>query len=226
MQEPTSTGKRVRTMGWEYGVYNYLNQRRYSIRTSVANDIREAAASMPASQFLAYLDARTPRINDTIKNELRAIVGRGGGRQTRARRFDISPIPRLRTRRRSLTPSQLQMVRYQGTPPRRTRPAEDAAPRRGVYVRRAVFEAALDDAIEGMEAYTEDDREELRESFLRVADELYNEGRFEMQFGKNKENYEENLKKVAKEIDLVELGKKAVRGAAMDKVLRKALRLV
>jgi glutathionyl-hydroquinone reductase len=118
------------------------------------------------------------------------------------------------------------MVRYQGTPPDRTRPAEDAAPRRGVYVRRAVFEAALDDAIEGMEAYTEDDREELRESFLRVADELYNEGRFEMQFGKNKENYEENLKKVAKEIDLVELGKKAVRGAAMDKVLRKALRLV
>jgi U3 small nucleolar RNA-associated protein 14 len=149
----------------------------------------------------------------------------GGGKKTRARRFNISPIPSFNTRRRSLSQQALEVVPYMlYTPDRPTRPNMDAAPRRGNFFRNAVFEEAVDEVVDAnTEAYTERDREELKQSFLRVADELEKEGRFEMKFGRNKENYESNLKKVVKKVDLVALGRKAVEGAAMDKVLRKTM---
>ncbi len=135
-----------------------------------------------------------------------------------------NPMPSIFTRRRKL--GGMDLVPF-GTPPdQRTVPNQDAAPRRGVFVREAVFDDVVREVLDGMEAYTEADREALRQSFRRVARALDREGRFEMKFGKNKENYESNLKKVLENVDLVALGRKAVKGAAMDKVLRKTLNMV
>lgn len=222
---------------WRDRVHDYLHKTTRIGGETKLELLTALQESLTSRDFLDYIQKR--RLSYLVRKDLNNIVRNtyGGSNQTRARRFNISPMPRMNTRRRSFTPDQLDLITLPHTelaldtiphtpPDQRTVPFADAAPRRAIYVRRAVFADAVDAVVDDMEAYTELDREELKESFLRVAKELEEEGRFEMRFGSNKENYESNLKKVVEEIDLVELGKKAVQGAAMDKVLRKALNMV
>ena len=163
---------------------------------------------------------------------------RTGAGRSRPRRFDTSPVafnmspnPRMNTRRRALTPQQLRLVVMPYTPDNPTVPRPGSIPR-GHRFKSAIDEEEMVEfdriaeraGLEDMQPYTTRNRDEVVEAARQAVAEISDEGRLHDQTGPNKENIESNFTEAIEKMkEIIPQWKKKMQKKAVIEVLGKLL---